>query len=259
MLVREGPAGRPQVFLLQRNLQSDFVGGAHLFPGGAVDPEDRDALVQDRCVGREDAECSALLGVPEGGLAAWVGAVRECFEEAGVLLARHPWDPAVVSFADPAVAHRFAGHRAAVTRGRPLAEVLAQEDLVVDAGLLHYVSHWITPEGATRRYDTRFFVAAAPPDQEARHDEEETVASQWIEPADALERHHQGRLHLLLPTIRNLELLAPFASLDELLGWARAPGAVATVRPRLVPHGDGVRILLPGDHGYDEAPSGGSP
>lgn len=259
ILVREGPAGRPQVLLLQRNLRSDFAAGAHVFPGGAVEAGDRCRLVEARCVGRDDAGCSAELGLARGGLAAWVAAVRECFEEAGILLAHRRGASGAVSFADRDVAERFAAHRAALNGGRPFSELLAEEDLVVDACRVHYVSHWVTPEGATRRYDTRFFLAAAPPEQVAVQDDGETVASLWIEPRDALGRHHQGGLHLLLPTIRNLELLAPLATLGEVLVWAGAPRQVDTIRPRIVPDGDRVRILLPGDDGYDDTPSRASP
>ena len=253
MLVRDRPAGGVEVLLLQRNLRSDFVGGAHVFPGGALDLADGDPVFSQLCVGRGEAECSARLGSEGGGLAFWVAAVRECFEEAGVLLARRPDDDDLVSFADPAVAARFVGHRAALNRGRPFAEVLAAEGLVLDVGRLHHVSHWVTPEGASRRYDTRFFLAAAPAHQVPRHDDGETIDSLWIDPADALARHRLGDLSLLLPTIRNLELLASFTTVDQVLAAAEAMDEVPTIRPRLVPDGAGMRILLPGDAGYDQA------
>jgi hypothetical protein len=86
-----------------------------------------------------------------------------------------------------------------------------------------------------------------------RHDDGETIASTWIEPADALARHRGGDLHLVLPTIQNLELLGSFATVDDVLAAARSMEAVPTIRPRLVPEGAGVRILLPGDAGYEEA------
>lgn len=253
MLVRDGPSGGVEVLLLRRSLRSDFVGGAHVFPGGAVDPADADPAFGRLCVGGSDTGCSVRLGLAKDGLAFWVAAVRECFEEAGVLLARRPDDAHLVSFADPADAARFAAHRAAVDGGRPFSEVLAAEGLVLDIARLHHVSHWVTPEGAPRRYDTRFFVAAAPPHQVPRHDDGETIASTWIEPAQALARHRHGDLDLVLPTIRNLELLASFATVDEVLATARAIEAVPTIRPRVVPEGAGTRILLPGDAGYDEA------
>jgi hypothetical protein len=128
---------------------------------------------------------------------------------------------------------------------------------------MHYFAHWITPEGAPRRYDTRFFVARAPEAQEPLHDDRETIANLWVRPADALERHHRGELEMIFPTIRNLEALARFDTAGELLAAAAAATSVATVLPRVVDDGGGLRVLLPGDVGYDELPpadlSGGIP
>ena len=257
MLVREGRGGRVEVLMVQRNLRSDFVGGAHVFPGGAVDEADGDERLERLCAGLGDAACSARLGLDRGGLALYVAAVRECFEEAGVLLARHPGDEHVLSFQDPEVAARFRRHRAAVDAGRPLADVLEEEGLVLDVDRLRYASHWITPEGAPRRYDTRFFVAEAPPEQVPLHDERETVASTWIEPADALARHRRGEIDLILPTIKNLEQLARHTTVPALLAAVEAVEHVPAVQPRLASGPDGVRILLPGTPGYDEAGGGG--
>lgn len=260
MLVRDRPTVGLEVLMVQRSLRSDFVGGAHVFPGGAVDDADRAASMQDLCAGGGDAACSARLGLDQGGLALFVAAIRECFEEAGVLLARRRGDERGLSFSDPEVAARFVAHRAAVDAGRPLAEVLVEEGLVLDVERLHYVSHWITPEGAPRRYDTRFFVAEAPPGQVPRPDERETVASVWIGPADALARHRQGDLDLILPTIRNLQELARHGRVSEVMAAATAIEHVPTIQPRLVAGPDGPRILLPGDAGYhDRDAVGGEP
>jgi 8-oxo-dGTP pyrophosphatase MutT (NUDIX family) len=256
MLVRDG-AGGLEVLMVQRNLRSDFVGGAHVFPGGAIDAADREPVLEGLCAGEGDAACSARLGLEKGGLALYVAAMRECFEEAGVLLARRRGDPQALSFSDPEVAIRFAAHRAAVDAGRPLAEVLVEEGLVLDVDRLHYVSHWITPEGAPRRYDTRFFVAEAPPEQEPLHDERETVASTWIQPGEALARHGRGEIDLILPTIRNLEGLARHASVSALVAEAAQVQQVPAIQPRLVSGPDGLRVLLPGDDGYEDPPGDG--
>lgn len=263
MLVRDAPApapdgGRLEVFMLRRNLQSDFVGGAYVFPGGGVDPEDRHADLEAICHGRTDAEASALLGIPDdpmddGGLAFWVAAVRECFEEAGVLLA-YDASGEVVRLDDPPVAARFAEHRRAVDRGeRRLVDVCREEGLRLAVDAIHYFSHWITPVGAPRRYDTRFFVAAAPPAQEALHDKRETIANCWIRPADALEQHRRGELDLIFPTIRNLQAIGRFDTSAALLDAAAAIEEVPAILPRIVNDHGGVRILLPGDPGYSEA------
>ena len=263
MLVRDAAepvpeGGALEVFMLRRNLESDFVGGAYVFPGGAVDPDDRQAHLEEVCRGRSDAEASALLGIPDdpmddGGLAFWVAAVRECFEEAGVLLA-YDASGDVVRLDDPVVATRFAEHRRAVDTGaRRLVDVCREEGLQLAVDTIHYFSHWITPVGPPRRYDTRFFVAAAPPAQEALHDDRETIANCWIRPADAIERHRRREFDLILPTIRNLEAIGRFATAGDLLRAASEIESVPTILPRIVQEDGGVRILLPGDPGYEQA------
>ena len=236
MLVRDtAPApGRPggvEVLMLLRHLESVFVPGVWVFPGGRVD--DGDEAASTRSPGRTDAEASAALGLPAGGLAYWVAAARECFEEAGILLARHASTGRPLETRGDLEAARFARHRRDVHAGRrSLADVLAAEDLVLDLGDVHYVSHWITPPGGTRRFDTRFFVAPAPPGQTAAHDTAETVESLWTTPAAALERHAAGEILLVIPTIRNLHTLARFDSVAELLDAARSIGRVPAIAPR---------------------------
>lgn len=257
MLVRDGQSGL-EVFMLRRNLNSDFVGGAYVFPGGAVDEEDRHADLERVSRGRSDDQASNLLGLDKGGLAFWVAAIRESFEEAGVLLATDETS-AVVSFADPDVAARFAIHRKAVDSGeRRLIEVCEIEDLVLAVDQIHYFSHWITPEGAPRRYDTRFFVCAEPPEQVPLHDDRETIANVWIRPEEALRLHRAGEFDLIFPTIKSLETISTFERADDLLAAAAAIEEVPTILPRISDDGHGVRILLPGDEGYDEAVGGGA-
>lgn len=250
MLVRNAPA--LQVFMLLRNLRSEFVGGAFVFPGGAVDPADREAHLEPECAGRTDAEASAALGVARGGLAFWVAAIRECFEEAGVLLARHAETGEIVDFSDPDVAARFEVHRAAVDAGeRRLIDVAREERLVLDVASTFYFSHWITPVGAPRRYDTRFFVAAAPPNQTPLPDNREAVDSVWVEPSEALALAERGEMEMIFPTIKSLEAIARFSTAEELLVAAQAIDEVPTILPRITADSHGMRILLPGDLGYD--------
>lgn len=251
MLVRDGTDGL-EVFMLRRNLASDFVGGAYVFPGGAVDDDDRHENLDAVCCGRSDLEASQQLGFERGGLAFWVAAIRECFEEAGVLLAYDEHGD-IVRLDDPAVARRFAEHREAVDRGRRrLVEVCDRERLQLAVDRIYYFSHWITPEGAPRRYDTRFFVARAPDAQEPLHDDREVIANVWIRPADALQRHRAGEFDLILPTMRSLEALTRFDAADAVLEAAAAIQSVPTILPRIVEDHGGYRIVLPGDPGYDD-------
>ncbi len=259
MLVRDARAASGatvlEVLMVRRNLRSDFVGGAYVFPGGAVDPLDGGSEAEALSAGRSDADASALLGVGSGGLAYWVAVVRETFEEAGLLLARRERGPELLA-GDPAVVARFAAARAAVNAGtRRFLDLCREERLQLGVGDIHYFAHWITPRGAPRRYDTRFFVAAAPPGQIAAHDAGETIAEVWITPHDALARHRAGEIEVIFPTIRNLQAIGRFATSAALLeAAARASSAVPTIEPRVVPDGNGMRIVLPGDPSYEQAP-----
>ena len=181
------------------------------------------------CAGRTDAGASALLGFESGGLAYWVAVVRETFEEAGILLARRDGGPDLLA-GNAEEEARFAAERAAVNEGtRRFLDLCRDEDLRLSVGDIHYFAHWITPRGAPRRYDTRFFVAAAPPGQIAAHDAGETIAEVWISPHDALARHRAGEIEIIFPTIRNLQVIGRFATSAALL--AAAEEASSAVPP----------------------------
>jgi len=261
MLIRDAvdDLGLPaiEVCMLKRNLASEFVAGAYVFPGGAVDPEDRGEAAEELCRGLSDAAASALLGIESGGLSFWVAALRECFEEAGVLLAQ-PRDAAdgtlVLDTTDPAERERFEAHRLEINEGRTgLLEVCDQEELVLAADTVHYVSHWVTPELAPRRYDTRFFVTAAPPGQVAHHDDGETIATIWVRPNDALRRFEAGEIELLPPTIDNLGKLAMHASTEAVMAWAKGVTDVPTILPIVLIEDGQLLVLRPGDSGYEQA------
>ncbi len=274
MLVRDAPTGERgpddpgglEVFMLRRNLQSDFVGGAYVFPGGGVDDEDRVADLEAVCTGRSDAQASAQLGIASGGLAFWVAAIRESFEEAGVLLAydgHAHGHQGLIRFDDPAVIERFAEHRSSVDSGRRrLIEVCRDEGLHLAVDSMHYFSHWITPEGPTRRYDTRFFVARAPDAQVPVHDDHEVIANLWVRPSEALAAHRAGEFEMIFPTVRSLIALERFARADQLMAAAAAIAEVPAILPRIVDDeggAGGVRIVLPGDPGYDDLVSASVP
>jgi 8-oxo-dGTP pyrophosphatase MutT (NUDIX family) len=264
MLIRDARTdiGRAaiEVCMLRRNLASEFVAGVYVFPGGSVDPDDRVPAAEELCRGRTDAEASAILGIGSGGLAFWVAALRECFEEAGVLLA----EPAgrggrggrgvLLDTSDPDVARRFAAHRDAVNEGSArLLDVCRQEGLQLAADAVHYVSHWITPELAPRRYDTRFFITAAPSGQIASHDDGETIATIWVRPGEALAKEAAGDIELLPPTIANLRSIERFESTDAVMAWASQVADVPTVLPIVLIEDGRLLVLRPGDEGYEEA------
>lgn len=256
MLIRDRARGGVEVCMLQRNLKSDFVGGAYVFPGGGVDPADGEPEVSPYCLGLDDAGASATLGLPRNGLAFWVAAVRETLEESGLMLAVHP-DGTRVDFDDPAVAARFVEHRHAVdTSQRRLVEVCVDEDLRLTLGGMHYVGRWITPPGSPRRYDTRFFLAAAPEGQRPVQDDREVISAEWIAPEEALERHRAAQFPMLPPTVANLRMLAEYTTTSAALDGAAHMGPIHTVAPRIISDSDGIRIVMPGDPAYDAAYAG---
>lgn len=239
--------------MLRRSPRSDFVGGAFVFPGGALEPADGSDEARALVDELDDEAASERLGVDSGGLAYWVAAVRESFEEAGLLFARRGRDGTTVSFATPAEGARFAGHRAALNEHRAsFLDVLEQEDLRLAFGRVHYVAHWITPEVSPRRYDTRFFVTEAPAGQTSAHDAHEVVSDVWVRPLEGLARHRAGDMEMMFPTVRTLEDIARHPTVSSLLAAAARTKEVPAILPQAVRDGDTARFLVPGDAGYGE-------
>ena len=251
MLLRDSEHDR-EVFMMQRTTTAAFASGMYVFPGGRVDDVDGASELDDLCEGLTDAEASDLLRVPSGGLAYWVAAIRESFEEAGVLLARDEHGD-FVRLNDPDSRQRFAAARHAVHDGAlSLAEFCRQEGLRLAVDTISYVSHWVTPVGEKRRFDTRFFVAVAPSAQELMHDDKETIASLWVTPTDALGRAERGELAMIPPTVANLQFLAPHHSTSAAVAAAQTIGVPTPIVPKLRYGSDGrvVEVLFPDDPDY---------
>jgi glyoxylase-like metal-dependent hydrolase (beta-lactamase superfamily II)/8-oxo-dGTP pyrophosphatase MutT (NUDIX family) len=251
ILVRDTSAGM-EVFMMRRSQAAEFVGGAHVFPGGGVDASDSSAELAAHCEGLDDAEASRILGMERGGLAYWAAAMRECFEEAGLLLA-HDERGEYADLNHPQGVEVYAQWRESIRAGRAtLADLCREHDLRLAAGRLAYYSHWITQPGRPRRYDTRFFVALAPGAQTASHDNSETIDHLWIQPAAALERHRRGDMHLVFPTIKTLESIAQFPTAEALMAYARSPRKMPPMAPRAASTREGPKLLVPGDYAYAE-------
>jgi 8-oxo-dGTP pyrophosphatase MutT (NUDIX family) len=250
-----GPAC--EVLLVKRHAQSRAFGGAHVFPGGVVDTADaaRGLHTASARVSREAA--AARLGESSEGAAAlafWIAAIRELFEEAGILLAEIDGIPPALG--DPAVRARFHGHRTALLAGHlTFADLVARERLELATDTLEYWSRWITPVTAPRRYDARFFIARVPSGQEPMHDDRETVATVWLTPSAALAQARARRMVLAPPTVRTLEDLATLGSVSAI--FASAAGRVITpILPKTVEIGGRVAVLYPGDADYEDAMPG---
>ncbi len=242
MLLRDADDGM-EVFMVVRHHKSDVHAGALVFPGGRVDPEDYELAV-------DAAVFPAQSGVDAAMAALRVAAVRETFEECGVLLARARGEEALVS------AERLldieAAHRALMMRGeRTFGAILAAENLVLAPETMVYFANWITPERRSKRFDTHFFLAAAPSHQVAVHDGVEAVESVWIRPEVALERARAGTYDLRFPTQLNLQKLGRHRSMVTAMDAARV-SRVVTVMTKQEQTGGGVRVLripLEADYG----------
>ena len=222
ILLRDADAG-PEVFMLQRTRGAAFLPGAYVFPGGAIDASDHDPRAACRVTGLTDAQASAKLGLGAGGLAYWIAAARECFEEAGILIAVQK-DGALVA---PARAQALEDWREPLNAGkRTFTELLEQEDLFVPASEIVYFAHWITAAGRPRRFNTRFFLARAPQSQDGAHDQTETVHSFWISPREALERHERQEIEVIFPTRTALSDIARFTTASAAVEHARGLGDI---------------------------------
>ncbi len=247
MLVRDAADGEPgiEVFMLRRTTNAAFGAGMYVFPGGRVDGVDGADEIAPFCEGLDDATASDKLGIDHGGLAYWVAAVRECFEEAGVLLAE-PRGGGALSLRNE---DRHEVHDSSLS----LVELCRRDDLVLDLSTTHYVDHWITPVGEQRRFDTRFFLSEMPNDQEPLHDDKETVDSLWVRPAEALRMQADGELTMMPPTMANLRFLMPHATAAAALAAGAAVERPSCTLPKLRRDDAGriVGIAMPGDSDYD--------
>lgn len=224
--------------------------GVYVFPGGAVDDADRDPDLWRENAAMDDASASRMLGVSNGGLGYLVAAIRECFEEAGLLLAER-LEPGTTATRETLDLPRL---REALQAGSTdLATLCRRYGLRLHADRMGYLAHWVTPPGPPRRYDTRFFVAEAPPGQVASHDGQETVDHVWITPAQALRLNREGRFPLGSPTIRTLRTLAEFDSVQQALAHGREGPARTARNPVPVEGRDGRRLIHPDEPAFAEA------
>jgi 8-oxo-dGTP pyrophosphatase MutT (NUDIX family) len=236
VLLRDAARG-VEVFMVRRHRASGFMGDAFVFPGGKLDDADSSERVLARTRGRTIEEAKIVLGEPDldaRALGLFVAAIRETFEEAGVWIGTG-------ATLDEA--------RGALLAKAAFADVIERYDLALAADRVVPWARWVTPVVEPRRYDTRFFLATCPAEQEATHDEHETTEARWLAPREALELSASGAINLPPPTLRSLELLAEFESTASILTDAttRTP---PLVEPLLVQEEGTIALVLPGhpDH-----------
>jgi 8-oxo-dGTP pyrophosphatase MutT (NUDIX family) len=249
LLLRDGGATDPddkcrgciEVFMMVRHYEIDFASGALVFPGGSVDAGDREIVAKPELYAGSDLDTVTLNFR--------IAAIRETFEESGILLARPRGSSALIDAA-PA-GDIAASHRAPLCDGEvTFAQILVQHGLVLALDLLVPYAHWITPEMMPKRFDTWFFLAAAPPEQVGAHDGKESTDSIWLSPREALEGGDSGRFKLPFPTTRNLIRLGKQPSVAAALEHApRQP--IVTVMPVMIKHGDKRQLRIPAEAGYD--------
>jgi 8-oxo-dGTP pyrophosphatase MutT (NUDIX family) len=236
LMLRDGPTGL-ETFMVVRHHQIDFASGALVFPGGKVDAGDYD--VRNYCDGADSANNNAV--------AMMVGAIREAFEECGILLAREKGSSALVSGKRLGILERY---RDPLNRSEvSLIEFLEKEQLRLACDTLQHFAHWITPEMLTKRFDTHFYLAVAPSDHLAIHDGHESVDSVWITPDDALKGNADGTYTIIFPTRVNLEMLGESSNVADALR-AATDRNIVSILPWSEKRDDGTYICIPQDAGY---------
>lgn len=240
VLVRDGAQGL-EVLMVVRHHEIDFARGAAVFPGGKVAASDRDPRLASRIAGLGD------LGAAQA--AVRIAAIRETFEESGLLLAREgPSGSLLGGSRLDAVHGRW--KEAIAGGGQAFVDMVCEEALHLAGDVLQPFAHWVTPEHSPKRFDTHFFIAAAPIEQLARHDGFEAVDSMWIRPIDALQDCEARQRTIIFPTLANLALLAQSADAATAIEAARRR-APLRILPVLGKRADGKRIpVLPPEAGY---------
>lgn len=231
-LLRDAPGG-PEVLMLQRTKDAVFLGGAYVFPGGALDVADSHPRIARRVLGLENAEA----------LPYYVAAIRECFEEAGILLACDKSGRII----EPARAGRLMSFRK-----ESFVRLLEAEDLYLPANELVFIGHWITAPGRSRRFDARFFLARAPEGQQGSHDAGETVHDVWITPREALERAARKEIELVHATQQTLNEFKGFSTVDDAMRHARSFQEIEPNRACWAKGKDGPKLFRRHDPQYFE-------
>ena len=249
VLLRDRLPSEVEVLLLRRHAKSKFAAGDYVFAGGKIESDDMPPDGEGFCRGLTAAQAADRLGgelAPRDALSYWVGAVREAFEEVGVLLA-YEADGRLLRMR-PEVRERYHTYRAACQQSNPaFFDMLRAEGLTLATDRLAYFAHWITPEGQPLRFDTRFFAALMPPEQAPVVDGHEIVDLKWLTPAEAVAASSFKAIGLRTPTLKNLELVAAGGAPASCVVEALGKRPVQTIRPRVLQVDGKPLAVLPGD------------
>jgi 8-oxo-dGTP pyrophosphatase MutT (NUDIX family) len=253
ILLREIKPEGFEVFLLKRHEKSSFMGGNFVYPGGRVDRNDGSLEICSHCKGITPEQAHQILGdpaSPEESFAHWVAGIRELFEEAGVILAYdRSGTPLVLK--NPSQREKLSHYRDLLQKGRStIYQLVEEERLLLAVDQLHYYAHWITPEARSERFDTRFFLACHPEGQEATYDQKETTVGLWLTPQKALEENLNGNAALSPPTLKTLEDLSRFKTIDEVFKSLKG-NEIRPILPVLTKADNETVIILPWDPEYE--------
>ncbi len=253
ILARENTDQDFEIFLMRRHRNQSFMGSAYVFPGGRLDKADTGRQLTAYSQGLAAEEAVATLNEPDLdhdlALGLFFAAIRETFEEAGVLLAV-PASGGVLDFKDQETGSRFETYRRKIhDQEMTLKDLAEEEELVYALDLLTPYSHWITPDIESKRFDTRFLLARMPKNQAPIHDSIEMTESLWVSPAKALAGFEAGEILLMPPTLKTIEELAEFSSLDQLFTSASTK-EIYPILPQGEAGPDGVILKLPRDPEY---------
>ena len=260
ILVREVAGCKFEICLMKRRVELDFMGGVFVFPGGITDEDDCDEAIVPHAAGISQLAEKMKVhepDMPEEMLRGIVfSAIRETFEESGILLAYDEFGT-IINFKKTGgdSVKRFDSYRTQVYEKKiSLAEIAAVEKIKYAADMLTPYSRWITPEtkSGKKRFDARFFIARVPDGQHALHDDVEMAGSVWITPAGALEKYRSGMMALMPPTFRTIEELSEFASVEELFASAKSKRIYPRL-PEFYFFEGGYGLKLPGDPEYSIA------
>jgi 8-oxo-dGTP pyrophosphatase MutT (NUDIX family) len=247
ILMRESLDGF-EIFMVKRSTRSSF-GSLYVFPGGKIDAEDSSPAIYQHCEGLSDDQASAKLGLPADGLAYWVACIRECFEEAGILLTNKHDD--LLKDLNMLDEYRQQLNSGDIT----FNDICLKHELRLRANNIVPCAHWVTPDIEPKRFDTRFFIAKVHSEQLGVHDGFELTESLWISPSEALKKFHEGEMNMIMPTIKTLTKLNEFSSRDEVFNYFQAieDGGISAILPKFIKK-DGAWVgFLPGEDGYEDA------
>jgi len=235
LLIRDGDSGL-EVFMVVRHHQIDFASGALVFPGGKVDPQDTD----------EGWHAYLPKDIEDEQRILSIAAIRESFEECGVLLARDT-ESSLVS--GKLLASLGSERDQLNAKKIPFISLFENHVLTLASDQLVHFAHWITPPMMPKRFDTHFYLAPAPVDHVLKHDGHESVDSVWINPVTALKEAAEGRRTVIFPTLRNLEKLARFQTVEHALNTTRTE-TIVPVTPWVEKREDGNYLCIPDNAGY---------